>query len=195
MDVREALESIALIRRRIREPEIGQVYRALPATICSLLALLGGLLQALLVPDPLENLVAYVSIWSAMAFVGLSFTAVSVTSRDGLKSAWAALTPFAPCLLAGVGLTYAMLRYHPQSAMMLPGLWQILFALGVYQACRFLPRDALGVAGFYMFSGLTLLTTGIGDLSPWTMVLPFAFGQLLAAIVLAERRGHHHESI
>ncbi|HEY8504955.1 MAG TPA: hypothetical protein VIL46_10260, partial [Gemmataceae bacterium] len=77
-------------------------------------------------------------------------------------------------------------RHAPQSAWMLPGLWQILFSLGVFASCRLLPRAVFGVAVFYLFSGLAVLIVAQGEhaLSPWAMGLPFGVGQFGAAAVL-----------
>ena len=69
---------------------------------------------------------------------------------------------------------------------MLPGLWQILFGLGIFASCRLLPRPIFWVAVFYLGTGLALLAVAHGEsaLSPWWMGLPFGVGQMLAAIVL-----------
>ena len=68
---------------------------------------------------------------------------------------------------------------------MLPGLWQILFSLGVFASYRLLPSGDLGGRG--VLSGLracSCLALGEGALSPWAMGVPFAVGQGLAAAVL-----------
>ena len=74
---------------------------------------------------------------------------------------------------------------------MLPGLWQILFSLGIFASCRLLPRATFGVAVFYLASGLTCLALARGDaaFSPWAMGFPFGVGQLLAAAVLYSHAG------
>jgi hypothetical protein len=68
---------------------------------------------------------------------------------------------------------------------MLPGLWQLVFSLGVFASCRFLPRPMLAAGVWYLFSSLVCL--GFGNaraLSPWTMGLAFGGGQLLIAAIL-----------
>jgi hypothetical protein len=69
---------------------------------------------------------------------------------------------------------------------MLPGLWQILYSLGVFASCRLLPRATFVVAVFYLATGLACLALarGAAAFSPWAMGLPFGSGQLLAAAVL-----------
>src|SRR5262249_34208647 len=93
---------------------------------------------------------------------------------------------FCPCLAAGALLTIVLVRAAPESVWMLPGLWQIIYSLGIFASCRLLPRATFWVAAFYLVTGLTLLAVAPGDasLSPWAMALPFGAGQLLAAAVL-----------
>ena len=58
---------------------------------------------------------------------------------------WLALEQFCPCLVAGALLTIVLVRAAPESLWMLPGLWQILYSLGIFASCRLLPRaDLLG---------------------------------------------------
>jgi hypothetical protein len=77
---------------------------------------------------------------------------------------------------------------------MLPGLWQVLFSLGVFASCRLLPRATFGVGVFYLAAGLACLALARDDLalSPWAMGLPFGVGQLLAATVLYRTLERHH---
>jgi hypothetical protein len=66
---------------------------------------------------------------------------------------------------------------------MLPGLWQLLFSLGVFASCRFLPRLTFAVGIWYLIAGLTtLILQGESQtLLPWTMGVSFGIGQLLVA--------------
>ena len=83
-------------------------------------------------------------------------------------------------------LTVVLVRSAPEGLWMLPGLWQILYSLGVFASCRLLPRATFGVALFYLITGLLTVTLARGDaaFSPWAMGLPFGAGQLFAAGVL-----------
>jgi hypothetical protein len=98
-----------------------------------------------------------------------------------------AVEQFLPALATGVLLTLVVLRhYTPTTFWMLPGLWQIIFSLGVFASCRFLPRLML-IAGFwYLATGLLSLFLGNARaLAPWTMGLAFGGGQLLIAAILS----------
>src|SRR5262249_20815180 len=97
-----------------------------------------------------------------------------------------ALEQFCPCLAAGALVTAVLVRAAPSSLWMLPGLWQIVYSLGIFASCRLLPRATFWVAVFYLGTGLAALAIGPGEaaLSPWTMGVPFGVGQSLAAAVL-----------
>ena len=88
--------------------------------------------------------------------------------------------------VAGALLTVVIVRAVPESLWMLPGLWQIVYSLGIFASCRLLPRPTFWVAVFYLGTGLAVLALAHGEaaLSPWSMGLPFGVGQVLAALVL-----------
>ena len=69
---------------------------------------------------------------------------------------------------------------------MLPGLWQVVYSLGIFASCRLLPRPTFWVAVFYLASGLAVLAAARGARRSrrgrWA--LPFGAGQFLAAAVL-----------
>jgi hypothetical protein len=68
---------------------------------------------------------------------------------------------------------------------MLPGLWQVIFSLGVFASCRFLPRPVAAAGAWYLLTGLFCLSLGDARaLSPWAMGVPYAVGQLLVAGIL-----------
>jgi len=68
---------------------------------------------------------------------------------------------------------------------MLPGLWQVIFSLGIFSSCRFLPRPMIIAGVWYLLSGLGCIALGDGRaLAPWTMGLGYGAGQLLVAAIL-----------
>src|SRR5262249_29795964 len=97
---------------------------------------------------------------------------------------WLALRQFAPCLAAGALVQFAVVTYASDVLWMLPGIWAVLFSLGIFASYRLLPRPTFWVALFYLIAGTFLLTLREDALSPWAMGLPFGAGQLFAAAVL-----------
>ena len=104
--------------------------------------------------------------------------------QGGALPCFQGLDVFAPCLAAGGLVMVAVVTYAPDILWMLPGLWAMLFSLGIFASYRLLPKPTFWVALFYMIAGTMLLTLREEALSPWAMGVPFAIGQLFSAAVL-----------
>jgi predicted benzoate:H+ symporter BenE len=96
-----------------------------------------------------------------------------------------AVEQFVPSVGVGGLVTFVLLRFVPGSQWMLPGIWQVIFSLGVFSSCRFLPRTMAVAGGWYLLTGLACLALGDGRaLSPWAMGIPYGAGQLMVAGIL-----------
>ncbi len=193
MELREALTQISEIRLQMARTEMFRGYRALPVAFSGLLAGAAAGFQAAWIPQPTQNLPAYLALWLGAAVVSALASGLEMAVRwRNTPSALnreitcLALGQFAPCVVAGGLLLIVLLGSAPESVWMLPGLWQVLFSLGIFASYRLLPRATFGVAVFYMVAGVACLALAQGDaaLSPWAMGLPFGVGQLLSAAVL-----------
>jgi len=192
-ELNKALAQIRTIRDQMAR---GTEFRGYgPSTLAAtgVLALLAAVMQVHWLPDPSRHIPRYLSIWIATAAVSLSIISIETVLRArrvhaGLAAEMVrtALEQFTPAIAAGLLVTVVMVRYAPESAWMLPGLWQVLFSLGVFASCRVLPRPMFAVGLWYLAAGLTCLTLRDGGaaFSPWAMGIPFGIGQLLVAAVL-----------
>jgi len=193
MELRDALTQISEIRLQLARTEVFRGYRAMPVAFSGLLAFAAAGFQAVWIHEPLQEITAYLTLWVGAAIISAVAAGVEMAVRARNSSSswtreitWLAVEQFVPCLIAGGLLTLVLLRSAPEELWMLPGLWQILFSLGVFASCRLLPRATSLVAVFYLAAGLGTLAVSRGEaaLSPWAMGLPFGLGQLLAATVL-----------
>jgi hypothetical protein len=191
MELREALTQISEIRRQVARTEVFRGYRALPVALSGLLALGVAAFQQVWLPDPTRNVFAYLTLWVGAAVISLLATGVEMVlyyrravSPLARQTIWLAVGQFLPCLAAGGAVLFAVAAHAPESLWMLPGLWQILFSLGIFASYRLLPPATFWVALFYMAAGAACLTLREHALSPWAMGVPFGAGQLLAAAVL-----------
>jgi len=192
-DLSEALNSIRTMRSHLARSSEFRFYGPAAIGFTALLAAVGSYLQYLLVPAPGAHLLAYLTLWIITAVLACSTIAVDVVLRarrahSGLADEMVreAAGQLLPAGAVGILLTAVIARYAPQCAWMLPGLWQIVLALGVFSACRTLPA-AMRVAGFwYAATGLACLAIAQGPhaFSPWAMAVPFGIGEALAAIIL-----------
>ncbi len=166
-------------------------YRAMPVAFSGLVALFAALVQAVTIADPVLQIVPYLMLWIGAAAVsglaaGLEMMIRARNSASPLtrELTWLALEQFCPSLVAGALVTVVLFRAVPEGLWMLPGIWQILYSLGIFASCRLLPKPTFWVAVFYLGTGLAVLAQGDAALGPWSMGLPFAVGQLFAAAVL-----------
>jgi hypothetical protein len=193
VELREALDQIAEIRDHLARTETFEGYRSATVAASGVLALAAAGLQTTLISDPMGQLDAYLALWVGVAIVGagIAGTEMYVRCRRAASEMAVRLTrmvveQFLPCLVVGALLTVAIAVVAPETAWMLPGLWSLVFGLGVFAAARLLPRPMLWVAGYYLLAGIACLAGAkrLDLLSPWLMAGTFGVGQLLAAAVV-----------
>ena len=97
-----------------------------------------------------------------------------------------AVEKFVPSLAAGAILTQVLYRFAPDALWMLPGLWCVLFSLGMFASRTLMPRGISIAAAFYLVVGMFDLAfaQGAHAFAPWAMGVPFGVGQMLSAGVL-----------
>jgi hypothetical protein len=191
-DLNRALGEISSIRRQLAHSTEFRGYG--PATLAAtgVFAILAAGAQALWLPEPSRHIPAYLAIWiSTAVFSAILIGVQTVTRTHRMHSGMAdemihmAVEQFLPSAGAGALLTFVLVAAVPSAAWMLPGLWQIIFALGVFSSCRFLPRSMAAAGAWYLLTGLTcIMLAGNRALSPWTMAVSFGAGQLLVAAIL-----------
>jgi hypothetical protein len=97
-------------------------------------------------------------------------------------------------LLDGIAPAGCLVPPNAEAIALLPGLWALIFGLGLFASRPYLPR-AIGFAALYyvLAGGALLLLAGDGPtLAPVTMGITFGLGQALAGTVLywnLERHG------
>jgi hypothetical protein len=193
MELHEALTQISEIRLQMARTQVFRGYHSIPTALSGLLAIGAASLQAVWVHGPTQNISDYLALWVAVALLSVIAAGIEMwlhcrrsTSALTREVTWLAVEQFLPAVVAGGLLTYALVSVAPDSVWLLPGLWQVLFSLGVFASCRLLPRALFAVGVFYMAAGIMSLVWARGDaaLSPWSMGLPFGVGQLFAAVML-----------
>lgn len=195
MELHEALSQIDVIHRQMARAEKFRGYGALPTALGSVLAVGAGLLQPVLVPRPAEDLRGYLLLWTGVAALAGTVSAGAAWRRhrsDARASGMLiklACEQFLPCVVAGAALTVAVASAPVDVAWMLPGLWAIVFSLGLFASLRLLPDSMIVPAAWYLIAGCTCLALGPKEagLGPMTMTATFGVGQLLMAGILAKQ--------
>jgi hypothetical protein len=191
-DLSKALGEIGAIRRQMAQATEFRGYGWATLGSTGLFAVLAAAAQSLWATDPAAQVARYLAIWIVTAILSASLIAVqTVTRTHRLHSGLAdemihmAVEQFLPAAFSGTLLTVVLVLTAPHDVWLLPGLWQIIYSLGVFSSCRFLPRAMQAAGGWYLLSGLTTLLLGSpGALSPWAMGIAFGVGQLIVAGVL-----------
>jgi len=190
-ELHKALAEIHSIRGQLARSAEFRGYG--PATLAAtgVLAFVAATLQAHWLKEPGREVSAYLAIWVVTAAVSLAliiietlFRARRVHSSLATEMVLSALEQFLPAIVAGLLLTVVLFQCARESLWMLPGLWQVLFSLGVFSSCRLLPRQLFAVGMWYLATGLACLGAGERAFAPWMMGVPFGIGQLLVALVL-----------
>jgi hypothetical protein len=191
-DLYKALGDISSIRRQMASTTEFRGYGHATLATTGLFAMLAAAAQALWLPDPTHHISAYLGVWVSTAVFSAALTGVQMYTRarrihSGLSNEMLrmAVEQFLPSVAAGLLVTIVLLRYAPFATWMLPGIWQVIFSLGVFSSCRFLPRPMIAAGAWYLLTGLSCLAMGDNRaLSPWTMGISFGAGQLLVAGIL-----------
>jgi hypothetical protein len=191
-DLNKALGDISSIRRQMAQSTEFRGYG--PATLAAtgVFGVIAAIGQAIWLPNPAKALLAYLTVWISTAILSAALIATQMFARTRrMHSGMAdemirmAVEQFLPSAGAGTLMTFVLVRYASGAVWMLPGLWQVIFSLGVFSSCRFLPRPMVAAGIWYLFTGLACIALADNRaFSPWAMGIPYGVGQLLVAAIL-----------
>lgn len=186
MHVHEAIERLDQIHDQLTKSEVYRGFRVPAVAAVGALGLGAAILQ------PFTTGIGFVAYWIAVAGVccalGMAAALHSYAYREDefdRRRTRRVMAQFFPCLIAGGAVTAGLARI-PDFVVFLPGLWAIVFGLGVIAARPHLP-PAIGWVGLgYIVAGALLLlrAPSILEPSPWTVGGVFGVGHLITALVL-----------
>ncbi len=190
-ELNQALTDVRSIRRQVAETTEFRGYGPLTLSATAVFALLAGAAQSYWLPEPASHRSQYVALWLITAVLSAALIATQMLTRaNRLHTGMAnemvrvAVTQFLPAGIAGTVLPFVFLRIPRNVFWMLPGLWQVVFSLGVFASCRCLPRPMLLAGVWFLLSGLICI--GLGDaraLAPTTMSGAYAVGMGLVTAI------------
>ena len=191
-DLHRALGDIRSIRREMARSTQFRGYGPATLAATSAFALLASVVQRVCLPDPANHIPAYLGIWISTAVLSAALAGAQMYTRtrrihSGLSDEMIRMSveQFLPSVGAGLLMTIALVCYVPSVSWMLPGLWQVIFSLGIFSSCRFLPRLMIAAGVWYLLTGLVCIALGDSRaLAPPTMGLSFGIGQLLVSAIL-----------
>jgi hypothetical protein len=191
-NLNKALGDISSIRRQVARSTQFRGYGPVTLAATGMLAIVAAAAQMRWLPDPADHVLAYLATWVSTAVVsaaliGTHMRALTRRMHSGLADEMThmAVEQFLPSAAAGSLVTLVILLYVPSVSWLLPGLWQVIYGLGIFASCRFLPRPMLVAGAWYLLTGLGCMALGDARaFSPWAMGIPYGAGQMLVAAIL-----------
>lgn len=190
MDVQRALAQVAEIHGQLAKTQVYRGYRSTPMALTGFLAMIACWLQPRFVP--VGDTYRYAEFWVVVAAASILLVAGELTWEyfSGMATGDRRITgrvvgQFLPSL-AGGGLVTLALAATSVHVPLLPGLWAVLFSLGIFASRPYLPQGVGWVGLFYLVAGAVLLALAPsgGSLAPWGMGTTFGLGQLYLGLVL-----------
>jgi hypothetical protein len=187
MQLNDALMQIAQIRRQLARSEVFRGYRAATTAFSGLVAVMAAAAQSLWLPGSVWGALI---LWLSAAVLSLAVVGIEMflscrRNASALQNelTFTAIEQFVPCLVAGALLTFVLTRFSPEELWLMPGLWGVLFGLGVFASRRLLPRGIGAVGGWYLLSGLCsiAMASQTAEFCAWHMGVIFGCGQFAAA--------------
>ena len=190
-DLNRALTDIRSIRRQVAKTTEFRGYGPLTLSATAVLALIAGMVQSYWLREPEAHPVAYVALWMATGVLSAALILLQMLTRaNRLHSGMAdemirmAVAQFMPAAVTGVVLPLVLLHSAHTVFWMLPGLWQVVFSLGVFASCRCLPGPMIMAGAWFLLTGLTCLALGDARaLSAATMAGAFGIGMAMVATI------------
>lgn len=191
MEYDRALSQISDIHDHLASVEVYRGFRALPVALSGVSALAAAALQNYFIESSRPG--GFILYWSVVAILNVVMTTALTAqayffreSQTERRRTRRVVSQFLPCIGAGVLLTVLLPGVNGTNAALLPGIWAVVFGLGIFSIRPYLPR-ATGWAGlFYLFGGaeLFVLASSAQSFSPWGIGTVFGVGQLIIALIL-----------
>jgi hypothetical protein len=194
MRVSEALERLDHIHEQLTKAEVYGGFRVPGTLAVGLVGVAAAVLQPLvpLADTPTGFVVYWIVAATSCALLGGAASLYAYVFQEdefGQMRTRRVLAQFLPCVVAGAVVTAGFLRGGVELIPYLPGVWAVLFGLGVVAVRPYLPR-LIGLVGlFYLAAGTLLLYRAAGqpELSGWSVGGVFGLGHFATALVLHRR--------
>jgi hypothetical protein len=193
MNLDDALDQIANIRCQMASTRVFRGYRSATTLFSALVAVATAIVQWVFITDPVQQVEAYLELWLGAGTLALGVVICGMVLRYRRSDspldrelAIQAAYQFLPCLLVGGLFTYVLGNTAWGAMWIVPGVWAILFGMGILASRQLLPAATSFVGGFYLFCGLLSIALAKHGMlfSPLLMGVPFGAGQAMAAGIL-----------
>jgi len=208
MNIHRALSDIAEIRAQLDRTETYRGFRSSAVGFSVVVLAIGAWVESRWAGDYAVQADVYLTIWLCVAAVSAAMAGIEMLIRSRVsgnrlvgKMHWSLASHIAPSFLVGFIVTLligahahaheVIAETHGQQiksdlVWALPGLWSMIYSLGLFNCRRDLPSQALGVAIYFLLAGVILIgcNWSTRDLGGWQMLASFGIGQAFLGTVL-----------
>lgn len=191
MEIDKALNQLSEIHRHLSKSEVYRGINPIALTAAGVMALLAGCIQYFYFSDMSPRIfviywgsVAFINIVVALCFIGYNF--IYRENRFDRRKTLNTIGQFFPVIIAGFIITLAISATNKSGISYLPGIWAILFGLGIFSVRPYLDKQFIWVAVFFFIAGCKLLIMAVDNssLSPWGMSITFSVGMIISSVIL-----------
>lgn len=190
MELQHALTQIADIRKQMTLARHFRGFRAASTLGTAMAAAGAGIWQWQHAAELADHPLLFVALWVSVATASVIVCGGEMIWRyrnsespSQRELAIKAAEQFLPFVIVGGLVTFVIVLDNTKAIWMLPGLWQILFGLGIFSLRRVAPQPIIFVGAFYVVCGLLNLSGDVSHLSAWSMAMPFGLGQAACAAI------------
>ena len=191
MRVEDALSQIEAIHEQLTKAEVYRGFQVWSVASAGMLGLLAAFAQPWM--PGVDDAIGFVRYWLIIAAAGIAIAGSSAVhaylyqeDEHDRRRTRRLMSQLVPCLLAGAAVTYTLPRLGDDHVFLLPGIWAMLFGLGLVASRPYLPRAIGWVCLYHLAAGSFLLLNVSHHLAGagWQVGGVFGLGQLAAAFVL-----------
>lgn len=199
MNLNRALSDIAQIRAQLDRAEVYRGFRSLTVGVSAIFVVVGATVHQTWLQDAGDEMGAFLTLWISVAALSATVCGIEMLVRNRTSESplteklhrsliWQTM----PSLLVGCVVTTAIVNESGETRIenatqFLPGLWAMIYALGLWACGANLPRLAHAATIYFMAAGaisLLMNSSGISTPASWQMVVLFGVGQLLLSAIL-----------
>lgn len=190
-DTDDAISRINEIHAQLAKSGIFKGYRSIYVSVSGLIAFIATLFYPGFVKDPDTR--GFVYYWVTIAFINLFIAAgmilyqyIRTPSGFERQKIRTVAAQFLTIVAAGAIVTIPLTFSDPVFIPLLPGIWAILFGIGIVSMRPYLPRLTILAVIFYFIAGALLFYISQAHLDslPIAMGVSFGAGQFIAALIL-----------
>lgn len=192
-DLNEVLSQIDTICEHVVRVEEFRGFRAITIAGTGAVGLAAAMIQSWVFPATSAYATAFITYWVVIAvinaiLVGCELGARWVFTSSALlrASTKRILESFFPSLFAGALLTYVIVFHATGSIGILPGLWGVIYSVGLFSAWRQIGPNTFWVAAYFLATGAICIAMSPYGYAfhPFVMGGMFGIGQMLLSLAV-----------